>query len=459
MPTRNEILCFVLLAGIQLHIANVFSSGAATPGPTVTYTDKASVEADGWTVSFGYVNSNYSPSSVTSPESCGATGNYYAFSGSAAVGHMTKVLSGSGTGVLTVGNCWSDGTVRVYKNDVAIGSADVVPASSSADSAASFIKTGCPNYYPNSYWGTISDPAAFNDMYAYCDLNANGGANTAQSDACCGTGLTCTPTCIRQTTGTQVPVEFTYVDGDELTIKDEGADSIILLTSLTLTPHVSKVVTDSLVLNDDKTAVLVGDEAGRVFAFSTADGTALWHNDPGPTGTTIRGLATLSHVATLSPTQAPTPPTAPTVSAEDTITAAGAAAAAAVTAAMPPRVAATALATIASPIVAAVITAMPVPDAAATLSEMPMPTDSDIPCADSNSCLGNDPLWSGQECSAVSRHCSSEALVRTCCPWTCGLCEGASARCSSHHPFASTTHVSAHKRSMSTSVSRVSTMR
>ena len=247
MPTRNEILCFVLLAGIQLHIANVFSSGAATPGPTVTYTDKASVEADGWTVSFTHPNSNNQGSYVSRPKSCGATGNYYAFSGSAAVGHMTKVLSGSGTGVLTVGNCWSDGTVRVYKNDVAIGSADVVPASSSAERAASFFKTGCPNRNPVTLnnWRTISDPAAFNDMYVYCDLNANGGANTAQSDACCGTGLTCTPTCIRQTTGTQVPVEFTYVDGDELTIKDEGAASIILLTSLMLTPTPGTCVEDT----------------------------------------------------------------------------------------------------------------------------------------------------------------------------------------------------------------------
>ena len=67
--------------------------------------------------------------------------------------------------------------------------------------AASFFKTGCPNPNPVtlSHWETLSATAAFNDMYAYCDLNANGGATTAQSDICCGTGQTCTPTCIQQT--------------------------------------------------------------------------------------------------------------------------------------------------------------------------------------------------------------------------------------------------------------------
>ena len=74
---------------------------------------------------------------------------------------MTKVLAGSGTAVLTVGNCWDLGTARAYKNDVAIVSAE----------------PGKP----------------------------------------------------------QVVVEFAYEDGDELKIKDEGANSVVLLTSLALT--------------------------------------------------------------------------------------------------------------------------------------------------------------------------------------------------------------------------------
>jgi hypothetical protein len=135
----------------------------------MTYTGKASVEADGWAVTFTFQYSDDLGNYVTAPRSCGATGNYYGYSRGATVGHMTKVLSGSGTGVLTVGNCWDFGTVRVYKNGIAIGSADVVPA----------------------------------------------GADIA---------------------GTQIPVEFTYVDGDELTIQDEEANSVVLLTSLMLTP-------------------------------------------------------------------------------------------------------------------------------------------------------------------------------------------------------------------------------
>ena len=67
--------------------------------------------------------------------------------------------------------------------------------------AASFLRTGCPNPNPTtlSHWETLSATAAFNDMYAYCNVNANGGATTAQSNNCCGTGQTCTPTCIQQT--------------------------------------------------------------------------------------------------------------------------------------------------------------------------------------------------------------------------------------------------------------------
>ena len=66
--------------------------------------------------------------------------------------------------------------------------------------ATSFLQTGCPNPNPNTlgYWETLSATVAFADMYGYCNLNANGEASTVQSDVCCGTGQTCTPTCIQQ---------------------------------------------------------------------------------------------------------------------------------------------------------------------------------------------------------------------------------------------------------------------
>ena len=66
--------------------------------------------------------------------------------------------------------------------------------------ATSFLRTGCPNPNPITlgYWQTLSATAAFAEMYRYCNLNANGQADTAQSDVCCGTGQTCTPTCIQQ---------------------------------------------------------------------------------------------------------------------------------------------------------------------------------------------------------------------------------------------------------------------
>ena len=102
----------------------------------------------------------YLEDSKTGVRTCGLTGNFYAWEHGGRVGQMTKVMTGSGTAVLTFGNCWNAGTVRVYKNDIAVASAE----------------PGEP----------------------------------------------------------QAVVEFTYEDGDELSIKDEGANSVVLLTSLAL---------------------------------------------------------------------------------------------------------------------------------------------------------------------------------------------------------------------------------
>merc|ERR1711865_1065687 len=131
---------------------------------TTTYTSLASVEDDGWTVSFGSNLHLRGSKNTQSKKSCGLTGNFYGNTNNAGVGQMYKVLAGSRTAVLTFGNCWNAVPVRAYKNDVVIASAE----------------PGEP----------------------------------------------------------QAVVEFKYKDGDELSIKDEGANSVVLLTSLTLKAEV-----------------------------------------------------------------------------------------------------------------------------------------------------------------------------------------------------------------------------
>ena len=135
---------------------------APTPDEhTSSYTTLASVEADGWSVAFSNPLSTELTASTTGNRNCVATGNYYAWTNGSGVGQMIKTMTGSGTGVLTFGNCGDAGEVKVYMNGAIVAAA----------------ATGYP----------------------------------------------------------QETYEFTYANGDVLKIRDEGANSVVLMSSLNLT--------------------------------------------------------------------------------------------------------------------------------------------------------------------------------------------------------------------------------
>lgn len=65
-----------------------------------------------------------------------------------------------------------------------------------------FLQTGCTNDKPPviAHWKTLPDAAILSDMFAYCNVNAEGKASEIQRSQCCGpqaTAETCKPSCSR----------------------------------------------------------------------------------------------------------------------------------------------------------------------------------------------------------------------------------------------------------------------
>eukprot|EP00121_Abeoforma_whisleri_P009715 Awhi_evm1s8940 len=69
-----------------------------------------------------------------------------------------------------------------------------------SDYTAAFTATGCinNNFDNSAYWSAQSD-YGLQDMMNYCKYTRDGVASATQIDRCCGTGQTCTPTCVLQT--------------------------------------------------------------------------------------------------------------------------------------------------------------------------------------------------------------------------------------------------------------------
>ena len=64
-----------------------------------------------------------------------------------------------------------------------------------------FLATGCSRRFAtHSYWKSLEDSTAWNDMFSYCSLTKDGSATEGQRNICCGS-TTCTPptSCVKQT--------------------------------------------------------------------------------------------------------------------------------------------------------------------------------------------------------------------------------------------------------------------
>ena len=86
---------------------------------------KSSEEKDvpGWNIDVSNGKWQY-PAHEKVYEACGKGQAWYGWSSSADVGSISTILKGNGRAKLNFGNCWDTGIVKVYLNDIEIGSAD-----------------------------------------------------------------------------------------------------------------------------------------------------------------------------------------------------------------------------------------------------------------------------------------------------------------------------------------------
>ena len=80
-------------------------------------------DVTGWNIDVSSGKWQY-PASSNVYEQCGNGHAWYGWSGGANVGSISTILKGNGRAKLNFGNCWNTGIVKVYLDDIEIGSAD-----------------------------------------------------------------------------------------------------------------------------------------------------------------------------------------------------------------------------------------------------------------------------------------------------------------------------------------------